>query len=53
MIFPVEGGDQEVLSCGGVSIWVLHAMRDALNKVQKKDRDALTEALKKIYRAET
>jgi len=28
-------------------------MRDALNKVQKKDRDALTEALKKIYRAET
>jgi len=53
MIFPVEGGDQEVLSCGGVSIWVLHAMRDALNKVQKKDRDALAEALKKIYRAET
>jgi len=32
---------------------VLHAVRDALNKVRKKDRKALTEDLKKIYRAET
>ena len=32
---------------------VLHAVRDALNKVRKKDREALAEALKKIYRAET
>jgi len=27
--------------------------RDALNRVRKKDRDALAEALKKVYRAET
>ena len=32
---------------------VLHAVRDALNKVRKKDREAVAEALKKIYRAET
>ena len=32
---------------------VLHAVRDALNKAQKKDREALAEALKKIYRAES
>lgn len=32
---------------------VLHAVRDALNKARKKDREALAEALKKIYRAET
>ena len=32
---------------------VLHAVRDALNKVRKKDREALAEDLKKIYRAET
>ncbi|MBC7217815.1 MAG: IS256 family transposase [Candidatus Caldatribacterium sp.] len=32
---------------------VLHAVRDALNKVRRKDREALAEALKKIYRAET
>jgi transposase-like protein len=31
----------------------LHAVRDALNKAQKKDREALAEALKKIYRAES
>jgi len=31
---------------------VLHAVRDALNKVRKKDREALAEALQKIYRAE-
>jgi transposase-like protein len=31
---------------------VLHAVRDALNKVRKRDREALAEALKKIYRAE-
>jgi len=32
---------------------VLHAVRDALNKVRKRDREALAEALKKIYRAES
>jgi putative transposase len=32
---------------------VLHAVRDALNKSRKKDRDALAEDLKKIYRAES
>jgi len=32
---------------------VLHAVRYALNKARKKDREALAEALKKIYRAET
>ena len=32
---------------------VLHAVRDALNKVRKRDRKALAEALKKIYRAES
>jgi putative transposase len=32
---------------------VLHAVRDALNKARKKDREALAEDLKKIYRAET
>jgi len=32
---------------------VLHAVRDALNKVRKKDREALAKALKKIYRAES
>jgi len=28
-------------------------VRDALNKVRQKDREALAEALKKIYRAES
>ena len=32
---------------------VLHAVRDALNKARKKDREALAEDLKKIDRAET
>jgi len=32
---------------------VLHAVRDALNKVRKNDREALAEDLKKIYRAES
>jgi len=32
---------------------VLHAVRDVLNKARKKDREALAEDLKKIYRAET
>jgi len=32
---------------------VLHAVRDALNKARKKDREALAADLKKIYRAET
>jgi len=32
---------------------VLHAVRDAFNKVWKKDREAPAEALKKIYRAES
>lgn len=32
---------------------VLHAVRDALNKVRKKDREAPAKDLKKIYRAET
>jgi len=32
---------------------VLRAVRDVLNNVQKKDRAALAEALKKIYRAES
>jgi len=32
---------------------VLHAVRAALNKARKKDREALAEDLKKIYRAET
>ena len=32
---------------------VLHAVRDALNNVRKRDREALAEALKKIYWAET
>ncbi|MBC7218417.1 MAG: transposase, partial [Candidatus Caldatribacterium sp.] len=31
---------------------VLHAVRDALNKARRRDREALAEALKKIYRAE-
>ena len=31
----------------------MHAVRDALNKVRKKDREALAADLKKIYRAET
>ena len=31
---------------------VLHTVRDALNKARKKDREALAEARKKIYRAE-
>jgi len=35
-----------------VSLCALHAVRDALNKARKKDREALAEALKKIYRAE-
>jgi len=35
-----------------VSLCVLPAVRDALNKARKKDREALAEALKKIYRAE-
>lgn len=30
----------------------MHAVRDALNKAQKKDRAALVEDLKKIHRAE-
>ena len=32
---------------------VLHAVREALNKARKKDREAVAEALKKIYRAES
>jgi transposase-like protein len=36
-----------------VSLCVLHAVRDALNKARKKDREALAEDLKKIYRAES
>lgn len=32
---------------------VLHAVRDALNKARKKDREALAEDLKEVYRAET
>jgi transposase-like protein len=32
---------------------VLHAVRAALNKARKKDREALAEALKKIYWAES
>jgi len=32
---------------------VLHAVRDVLNKARRKDREALAEDLKKIYRAET
>ena len=31
----------------------LHAVRDAFNRVRQKDREALAEALKKIYQAET
>ena len=36
-----------------MSLCVLHAVRDALNNVRKRDREALAEALKKIYWAET
>jgi len=36
-----------------VSLCALHAVRDALNNVRKRDREALAEALKKIYWAET
>jgi putative transposase len=36
-----------------VSLCVLPALRDALNKVRKKDREALAKDLEKIYRAET
>ena len=36
-----------------MSLYVLHAVRDALNRVRKEDREAVAEALKKIYRAET
>ena len=36
-----------------MSLCVLPAVRDPLNKVWKKDREALAEALKKIYRAES
>ncbi|MBC7109163.1 MAG: transposase [Methanomassiliicoccales archaeon] len=32
---------------------VLHAVRDALNKAHKADREALAEDLKRVYRAET
>ena len=32
---------------------VLHTVRDALNKSRKKDREALAEDLKRIYRAES
>uniref|UniRef100_A0A7C2P0I6 Mutator family transposase n=1 Tax=candidate division WOR-3 bacterium TaxID=2052148 RepID=A0A7C2P0I6_UNCW3 len=31
----------------------MHAVRNALNKSRKKDREALAEDLKKIYRAES
>ncbi|MEM4531529.1 MAG: transposase, partial [Thermofilaceae archaeon] len=32
---------------------VLHAVRDALNQARKKDREALAEDLRVVYRAET
>lgn len=35
-----------------MSLCVLHAMRDALNKVREKNREALAEVLKKFDRAE-
>jgi putative transposase len=35
------GGDQEFLSRSGVSLCVLYALRDALSKMQKKNRKAL------------
>ena len=31
----------------------MHVVRDALDKVQKRNREELAEDLKKIYRAET
>ena len=49
----VGGDDQEDLSRSGVNLCVLQAVRGALNKVRKKNRDALAKALKKIYWAET
>ena len=36
-----------------MSLCVLHAVGDALNKVRKKDRETLAEALKKICRAKS
>lgn len=32
---------------------VLHAARDVLNQVRRKDQDALAEDLKAVYKAET
>ncbi len=40
-------------SRSSVSLCILHAVRDALNKVREKNREALDEVLKKFDRAES
>ncbi|MBC7218108.1 MAG: IS256 family transposase, partial [Candidatus Caldatribacterium sp.] len=49
----LEGAIKKMFPDADWQLCVLHAVRDALNRVRRKDREALAEALKKIYRAET
>jgi Transposase and inactivated derivatives len=49
----LEEATKKIFPDADWQLCVLHAVRDALNKVRKRDREALAEALKKIYRVES
>jgi len=49
----LEGAIKKIFPEADWQLCVLHAVRDALNKVRKKDREALAADLKGIYRAES
>ena len=49
----LEEAIKKIFSRADWQLCVLHVVRDTLNKAWKKDREALVEALKKIYTAES
>jgi len=51
--FLVGGSNQENLSQRAVSLFVLHAAQDGLNRVRNKDLEALAEDLKNINQGES
>ncbi|MEM4531395.1 MAG: IS256 family transposase [Thermofilaceae archaeon] len=49
----LEEAIREIFPEADWQLCVLHAVRDALNQARKKDREALAEDLRAVYRAET
>jgi len=49
----IEEAIRKIFPGADWQLCVLHAVRDALNRARKKDREALAQDLKAVYRAET